>query len=165
MSGTLGRRVGIEFSNYYRVTRWLTVDADVAYARARFRDVATNGDGQFVDGAVEGVASLALAVDNLGPYYGAIQGRYFGPRPLDTLNSVRSQSTLTFNGRIGYKITKAMRIQLEGYNLANRRANAIDYYYASRLASEPAGQDFSVTEKHFHPIESRSFRITLIANF
>ncbi len=153
------RRTGIEFSNYYRATKWLTVDADIAFARARFRDA--NPVGNRIPGAVEGVASVALAVDKLGPYYGALQLRYFGPRPLVEDNSVRSKKTVTLNGRIGYKFSPSLRVELEGFNLTNRKDSAIDYYYTSRLANEAAAVD----DIHFHPIESRSFRLTLIANF
>ncbi len=160
-AGRPSRRVGIEFSNYYKPTGWLTIDADVAFARARFRDVDVNVGGRRIPGAVEGVASLALAVDHLGPWFGALQLRYFGPRPLIEDNTVRSQSTTTLNGRIGYRLNARMRIGLEGYNLANRRESAIDYYYASRLSNEPAPVD----DIHFHPIESRSFRVNFTVNF
>ncbi len=100
-AGRASRRTGFEFSNYYKPYRWLTVDADISFAKARFRDDDPVGDR--VPGAVEGVASVALAVDNLGPYFGALQLRVFGPRPLIEDNSVRSKSTATLNGRIGYK--------------------------------------------------------------
>lgn len=158
-AGRPSRRLGFEFSNYYKPTKWLTVDADLSFARARFRGFDPSGER--VPGAVEGVASLALAVDNLGPYFGAIQLRYFGPRPLIEDNSVRSKSTATLNGRIGYKISPKLKLELEGFNLTNRRDSAIEYYYESRLKSEAA----PVADIHFHPIESRSFRLTLIANF
>jgi outer membrane receptor protein involved in Fe transport len=102
-------------------------------------------------------------VDNIGPYFGAIQLRYFGPRPLIEDNSVRSNSTTTLNGRLGYKFSRKLRVQLEGFNLTNRKDSAIDYFYPSRLASEPAGA--AINDVHFHPIESRSFRVTMVANF
>jgi hypothetical protein len=110
---------------------------------------------------VEGVASVALAVDNLGPWFGALQLRYFGPRPLIEDNSVRSKGTATLNGRVGYKISAKTKIEFEGFNLANRKASAVDYFYESRLAGEAA----PVADIHFHPIESRSFRLTLSHNF
>ena len=159
-TGRPSRRVGFELSNYYKPLKWLTVDADIAFARARYRNLDPVGDR--IPGSIEGVASLALAVDNLGPYFGALQLRYFGPRPLLEDNSVRSSKTATLNGRIGYKITPRMRVELEGFNLTNRTDAAIDYAYVSRLPGEPAG---GVFDKHFHPIESRSFRATLLANF
>lgn len=158
-AGRPSRRTGIEFSNYYRATRWLTLDADLAFAKARFRD--NDPAGRRIPGAVEGVASVALAVDNLGPYFGALQLRYFGPRPLLEDNSVRSQKTATLNGRIGYKFSPKLRLELEGFNLTNTKASSIDYFYTSQLRGEAAPVD----DVHFHPIESRSFRVTLIANF
>lgn len=160
-AGRPSRRIGFEFNNYYRATAWLTIDADIAMARARFRD--DDPAGRRIPGAVEGVASIALAVNNLGPYYGALQLRYFGPRPLVEDNSVRSNGTATLNGRVGYRINKTTRIQLEGFNLTNRKDAAIEYYYASRLPGEPAGT--STSDIHFHPIESRSFRVSLNMNF
>ena len=159
-TGRASRREGFEFSNYYKPISWMTIDADIAYARARFRNFDPVGNR--IPGSIEGVASLAMSIDNLGPYYGGLQLRYFGPRPLIEDNSVRSKSTTTLNGRFGYKINPKMRINLEGYNLTNNKDSAIDYYYTSRLPGEPA---VGVNDIHFHPIESRSFRINLIANF
>ena len=154
------RRVGFELANYYKLSNWLTVDADLAFARARFRGYDPAGNR--IPGAVEGVASLALALDNLGPWFGAAQLRYFGPRPLIEDNSVRSNSTTVVNARVGYRLTPKSRIELEGFNLANRKASAIDYYYASRLPGETAG---GVASIHFHPVESRSFRLSYVMNF
>jgi hypothetical protein len=159
-AGRPSRRTGFEFANYYKLQDWLTIDADLAYARARFKD--SDPVGSYIPGAVEGVASFAAAVDNLGPYFGALQWRYFGPRPLREDNAVRSKSTSGFNARIGYKINRDLKVELEGFNLTNRKDSAIDYYYTSRLQNEPAA---GVDGIHFHPIESRSFRIALNANF
>ena len=157
-AGRPSRRVGIEFSNYYKPTDWLTIDADIAYAKARFRDA--DPVGRRIPGAVEGVASLAASVDNLGPYFGGLQFRYFGPRPLIEDNGVRSKSTTTLNGRVGYKIGPDITVELEGFNLLDSKSSAIDYYYQSRLPDEgPDGQN----DIHFHPIESRSARVTLNA--
>ncbi len=161
-AGRPSRRTGFELANYYKLSDWLTVDADVAFARARFSDNDPDAIGLRIPGSVEGVASIAVAVDKLGPWFGAMQVRYFGPRPLIEDNSVRSSSTATLNGRIGYKISPRMRVELEGFNLTNRKASAIDYYYTSRLQGEPAA---GVDDIHFHPIESRSFRVSLAVNF
>ena len=159
-AGRPSRRTGIEFSNYFKPTDWLTIDADLAYARARFRD--SDPIGRRIPGAVEGVASLAASIDNVGPFFGALQLRYFGPRPLIEDNSVRSNATTTLNGRLGYKLNRQVRLELEGFNLTDRRDSAIDYYYASRLPGEPTD---GVNDIHFHPIESRSFRVSVQASF
>ena len=161
-AGRPSRRTGFEIANYYKRSDWLTLDADLAFARARFSDNDPDGIGSRIPGSVEGVASIAVAVDNLGPWFGAVQLRYFSPRPLIEDNSVRSASTATLNGRIGYKINPRMRVELEGFNLTHRQASAIDYYYTSRLQGEPAA---GVNDIHFHPTESRSFRVSLAVNF
>ena len=158
-AGRPSRRLGFEFSNYYKPTSWLTVDADLSFAKAGFKSFDPAGDR--IPGAVEGVASLALSVDKVGPWFGAVQLRYFGPRPLIEDNSVRSKSTSTINGRVGYKISPKVKLELEGFNLTNRRDSAIDYYYESQLKGETA----PVPDIHFHPIESRSFRLSLVVNF
>ncbi|HEY0063730.1 MAG TPA: TonB-dependent receptor [Telluria sp.] len=158
-AGRPSTRTGVEFSNYYKPNRWLTIDADLAFARARFRDADVAG--KRIPGAVEGVGSVALAFDHIGPWFGAVQWRYFGPRPLIEDNAVRSRATSTINGRLGYRISGTLRLELEGFNLANRRDAAIDYLYVSRLAGEAAPRE----DIHFHPIESRSFRLTLSSTF
>ena len=159
-AGRPSKRVGFELANYYKPTDWLTIDADIAFAQARFSDSAP--EGRRIPGAVEGVASLAVAVDNLGPWSGALQLRYFGPRPLVEDNSVRSKATSLMNGRVGYRISPKVNIALEGFNLGNRKVSAIDYFYTSRLPGEP---DEGVGDIHFHPIESRSFRLSLNLSF
>lgn len=155
------RRYGSEFSNSYRATDWLTINANIAFAQARFR--GTDPASNRIPGAIEGVGSLTFAIDNIGSYFGALQLRYFGPRPLIEDNSIRSQSTTTLNGTGGYKITPTIRIQLEGFNLTNRKDSAIDYYYESRLKSEPNGA--AIPDVHFHPTESRFLRVRLTTTF
>jgi outer membrane cobalamin receptor len=158
-AGRPSRRHGVEFSNYYKVLKWLSVDADVAFARARSRDFAP--EGSRIPGAVEGVGQLAFTVDQLGPWSGALRLRYFGPRPLIEDNSVRSHPSVTINGRVAYRIDRTMKIELEGFNLANRRDSTIDYLYASRLQNEASAR----RDIHFHPLESRSARVTLVKNW
>lgn len=131
-----------------------------ANARARFKD--SNPAGNRITGAVEGVASLALSVDNIGPYFGSLQFRYFGPRPLIEDSSVRSGSTTTLNAKVGYKSNNSTYLELSGFNLLNRKDSAIDYFYTSRSPNEPAD---GVDDVDFHPIESRSFRLNLVTRF
>jgi len=124
-SGRRSRRTGFEFNNYFKANKWLTIDADFAYARARFRD---GGGGKYIEGAVEGVASVAAIIDQGGPYSGSLQLRHFGPRPLTEDNSVRSDATTTLNGKLGYRVDKDTKIELIGFNLLDSKHSAIDYY-------------------------------------
>ena len=152
------RRNGFEWASVWKPNGWLTLDADLAYARARFRDRAS--EGRRIPGAVEGVATLAAAIDH-GSGFGALQWRWFGPRPLVEDGSVRSRPSATLNGRIGWRLTPAASVELEGFNLTDRRDSAIDYFYASRLPGESA----PVEDVHFHPIEGRSLRLTLTLRY
>jgi hypothetical protein len=158
-AGRPSHRYGIEFSNYYKPLKWLSVDLDAAFAHARSRGY--DPAGSHLPGAVEGVGQFALTVDRNGPWSGSLRLRYVGPRPLVEDNSVRSRASLTLNGRVGYRLGKDMRVELEGFNLANRHDSAVDYYYESRLRNEPAPR----ADVHFHPIEPRSLRITLVKNW
>jgi hypothetical protein len=53
-------------------------------------------------------------------------------------------------------------VALDVFNLFDRNASDIDYYYSSRLKGEPVG---GVDDVHFHPVEPRSVRLTLTAAF
>jgi outer membrane receptor protein involved in Fe transport len=161
-AGAPSRRVGIEFSNYYKPVKWLSIDFDAAFARARTQGAEPGQER--IPGAVEGVGQLAITASQLGAngaWEGALRLRYFGPRPLVEDNSVRSHASTTLNGRLGYRIAKDLRLELEGFNLLDKRVSSIDYYYASQLRGEAAPRE----DIHFHPLESRSFRLTLIKNW
>ncbi|MDP1614350.1 MAG: TonB-dependent receptor, partial [Methylococcales bacterium] len=154
------KREGFEVSLFYMPTDWLMIDLDYALARARFSDADPSGNQ--IPGAIRGVGKLAVAVDNIGPLFGSMQLRYFGKRSLIEDNSVQSNHTITLKGQIVYKIGNSVRVIVQGFNLLNTQAHAIDYYYTSRLPGEPAA---GVSDLHFHPIESRSVRVNLVANF
>jgi len=97
-----------------------------------------------------------------GPWFGQLQLRYFGPRPLVEDNSQRSKATTLAYLRAGYKLTKDVKLALDVFNLFDRKASDIDYYYASRLNGEAAE---GVNDIHFHPVEPRSLRLSLMASF
>jgi hypothetical protein len=158
-AGPPSRRYGFEFSNYYKPFKWLSIDFDAALAHARAR--GTPSGAAYLPGAVEGVGQFALTVDRLGPWSGALRLRYFGPRPLVEDNSVRSQPSLTLNGRVGYRIGNGMQVEVEGFNLTNRQDAAVSYFYASRLRSKDVARE----DVHFHPIAPRSLRVTLARNW
>ncbi len=158
------RRYGIELNNHYVGSPHLLFDADVAVSRSRFADQQGSDPnaGRYVPGSVETVVSLGATLSDVGPWFGHLQVRYFGPRPLIEDNSQRSKGTLLTYLRAGYKVNPNLRVALDVFNLFDRRASDIDYYYASRLKGEPAQ---GVDDIHFHPVEPRSVRLTLIANF
>ena len=48
------------------------------------------------------------------------------------------------------------------FNLFDSRASDIDYVYTSRLPGELSE---GVMDRHFHPVEPRSLRVTLAINW
>jgi outer membrane receptor protein involved in Fe transport len=110
---------------------------------------------------VRSVASVGATVLAWGPWSGQFQLRYFGPRPLIEDNSQRSQGTTLAQARVGYQVNADVKVALDVFNLFNRKASDIDYFYSSRLASEAS----AVADKHFHPVEPRSLRLTLSTRF
>ena len=113
--------------------------------------------------AIEGVASVTAAIDDIGRFYGSARLRYLGPHPLIEDNSVRAQATTLVSARAGYKIDKRTKVQIDGYNLLNRQVNQVEYFYASRpFSTDPAG---GVPSVHLHAAEPRSVRLTLITQF
>jgi hypothetical protein len=154
------RRVGAEWTNQYQVLPWMRLDLDLAYTRARFTDA--DAAGNFIPGAPAWVASGGVTFGGDSGWFGALRARYFGPRPLNEDDSVRSQASLIFNARVGYKFDNGLRLQLDVLNLFNARTNQIEYYYLSRLPGEPIG---GVADRHVHPAEPLAVRLTLAGRF
>jgi hypothetical protein len=154
------RRVGMEWTNQYQVLPWVRLDFDLAYTRARFTDL--DPAGNFIPGAPAWVAAGGMTVGGERGWFGALRGRYFGPRPLIEDDSVRSQASLIFNARAGYRFENGLRLQLDVLNLFNAKTNQIEYYYLSRLPGEPIG---GVADRHVHPAEPLAVRLTLAGRF
>ena len=154
------RRHGVEWSNNWTLQRWLLLDLNLAASKARFTE--DDPAGNYIPGSIDKMASLGLTVTDWQGWFGALQWRYFGPRPLIEDNSQRSSSTSLAYLRVGRQLDPNVRLSLDVFNLFNRKASDIDYYYSSRLAGEPAG---GVADRHFHPVEPRTLRATLQVKF
>jgi hypothetical protein len=155
-------RRGIEWSNRYIPKPWLVVDLDLSASRAQFTGDDRTTPGNYIPGAIDRVASFGVTAKDLGPWSGTMLMRYFGPRPLLEDNSVRSGSSLLWSARASHKVDSRTQINLDILNLFDRKANDIEYYYASRLQGEPAS---GVNDIHFHPAEPRTFRVALVTHF
>ena len=162
------RRVGWEVTALWKVLPWLGLDMEYASTEARFTIDDPTTPGRRIPGAVEGVAKVGLKFENLGGelqgWFGSVNWRYFGPRPLIEDNSVRSKATAPLSAQLGYKFSDTFIAKLDGFNLLNQKASQIDYYYASRLRGEIGVVD-SVDDVHFHPLEPTSVRLTVTKLF
>lgn len=153
------QRYGVEWTNFYKITSWLTLDFDLSYSRARF--IESDPAGHYVPGAVELVIATGATVELPNGLFGSLRARHFGPRPLIEDNSVRSDATTLVTLQAGYRY-KNWLAQLDVLNLFNSKDHDIDYFYPSRLPGEPAA---GVDDLHFHPVEPRTVRFSLAYKF
>ena len=154
------RRVGVEWTNYLRLTSWATGELDLSLSNARFADFDPGGD--YVPGALDRVIAGAVTVTPARRVFGSVRLRHFGPRPLLEDNSVQSAATTIWNGEVGVRISERMSVVVEGFNLLNSDVSDIDYFYTSRLPGEPAD---GVDDIHFHPSVPRTARVLLNIDF
>jgi outer membrane receptor protein involved in Fe transport len=154
------QRRGVEWNNRWAPLPWLLVDADLAWTHARFSDADPAGDR--IPNSVDKVASVAFTAHDLGPWTASLQWRYLGSGPLIEDNSVRSHSALTTNLRLSHQVNRQTSLTLDVFNLFDRQVNDIEYFYTSRLPGEPLA---GVDDRHVHPAEPRTLRLTLTHNF
>jgi outer membrane receptor protein involved in Fe transport len=150
------RRQGIELSGEYKPFRWMELNADLAFSKARYHtDAATLAnfglDGPFIANAPSFIGSFGVLVDNLGPWFGGLQWRCLGKYPVaDGQELPQDKGYSEFNVDVGYKFNAHLKAQLTVFNLTNTKANAAAYFYAARLPGEPAE---GIEGLQVHPIE------------
>ncbi|RAK56213.1 TonB-dependent receptor [Phenylobacterium soli] len=159
-AGRPGRRRGVEITAQYRPRPWIELSANLAFSRARYTDPDPAGD--HIEDAPAFVGSAGVLVDNLGPWFGAVELRDLGAHALSSDDLHRSDGYREVNLDLGYKLTPTLRVQLDVFNLFDSRQNAADYVYVDRLPGEPAQ---GVEDRHIHPLEPRSARLAVTARF
>lgn len=161
------RRRGIELTTYYQPSPMWQLDVDAAFSQARFTD--DDPSGKHIADSIATTASFGLAYTPDSPWSAGLRMRYFGPRALIEDNSVRSQASTLFNAEAGYRFSPHFSAKLEVLNLFDQRANDIEYYYESCLASERASSGCDATsvnregilDRHVHPTEPREIRASV----
>lgn len=148
------RRYGVEWTNRYRPTSWIDIDADLAWSHARFLGFDSeqadlyaslagfpqaqigNAPGNYIPNAPAVVASAGVTLgEKTGPF-GTLRWRYLGPSPLTEDNAFHSPPVSIVNGRVGWRWDNGWRIQLDALNLFNARTNQITYAYGSLIKSD-----------------------------
>jgi outer membrane receptor protein involved in Fe transport len=148
------QRYGIEWTNKYHPSSWLTFDGDLALSHARFVGYDTeqaalyeslagypqaqigNAPGNYIPNAPAIVASAGITVGEKTGWFETLRWRYLGASPLTEDNAFRSPPTSIFNDRIGYRFENGWRIQLDVLNLLNTKANQITYAYGSLIKTD-----------------------------
>ena len=152
-------RHGVELGVFVTPREWLTLDADLAWSHGRFSEFDASGDR--IPGAVESVASIGVAVQHPAGWFGGARLRHFGAAPLVEDDSVRSDPTTVVNLEVGRRFGRRFSVALAAYNLLDSDDNDITYFYASQLPGEAQ----AVEDRHFHPVEPRTLRLTVETRF
>ena len=153
------RRYGVEWANFYNLTKNLTLDADFSLSHAEFRN--DDAAGNEIPGSIENVVSAGITYHSDKGFFGSVRLRYFGPRPLKEDNTFRSDATIMLNAQVGYRFNKTWTATVEVLNLLDRNDHDIDYAYESQTT--PGG--VLNEEIHFHPVEPIQVRAALTARF
>jgi hypothetical protein len=160
-------RYGLEWANYFKLTKHLSLDLDAADSIARFTsvdaaDAAPNSPGgTHVPEAVGTVVSAGVTLHDWHGFSASLRLRYFGPRDLTSDGEYQSSQTLLLNAETGYQINRTWRVSVEVLNLLDRHDHDIDYAYESRATATSA----AVFQEVYHPVEPIQVRVGLTARF
>lgn len=152
-------RTGVEVSAFWRPLEWLAANLSYTYTDAEFR--SEQAGGREIPGAIASSASLGLTGAWHNGLFASAKFRYLGDAPLIEDDSIRSDGSLLVNAGVGYK-WQDTEFRLDVFNLLDSSDDDITYFYASRLAGEPAG---GVENVHFHPLEPRAVRASVTVHW
>jgi outer membrane receptor protein involved in Fe transport len=164
-AGPGSRRRGFEVNVTYQALRWLEFYGSYSGNHARFTtpyDDGTGHVGEYLPNAPTAIGSLAAYIKNLGPWSGGLNYRYLSGFPLSSDGEIQGHGYAEWNGDAHYDIGGGWSTGIGVYNLANKHADAAEFWYIDRLKSESAG---GVADVHVHPLEGRSVRLTIAKTF
>jgi TonB dependent receptor/TonB-dependent Receptor Plug Domain len=184
-AGPASRRTGYEINFTYQALRWLEFYASLSQDRARFKtpfDDGTGHLGEYLPNAPFATGSFNVYVKNLGPWSAGLEYRYLSSFPLSSgpcadsavakdfpgLTSCANAPTPRgqvngsgygeWNGDVHYELARGWNLAVGVYNLLNKKADAMQYWYVDRLQGEPA---YGTADLHVHPLEPISLRLTI----
>jgi hypothetical protein len=168
------RRYGVEWANFYKPARWLTLSADFAFTHARYltpQEAADGASGVYIANSIPVVISAAAVVDGRSGLFAGARLRYFSSQPVIEDDTRRQPASTLVSALVGYRFGR-YELTAEALNLFDSKADDIAYYYPSRLPDgllaahgrppEPAG---GVNDLVIHPVEPFQLRAGLTAHF
>ncbi len=188
-AGPASRRVGYELNVTYQALAWLEFYGTLSQDHARYRtpyDDGTGHIGEYLPNAPFATGSFNVYVKNLGNWSGGLQYRYLGAYPLSSgpcansavsndfpglktcaqapalRNEVNGHGYGEWNGDVIYTFGGGFSASLGIYNITNKKADAMEYWYVDRLQGEPS---YGAADLHSHPLEPISARLTLAKRF
>jgi hypothetical protein len=168
------RRYGIEWANFYKPTRWLTLSGDFAFTHARYlhlQEAVDGSSGLYIANSIPIVISASAVVETQSGVFAGARLRYFSSQPIIEDDSERQPASTTINAMLGYRFGR-FEISAEVLNAFDSKADDIAYYYPSRIPNallaarglppEPAA---GVNDFVIHPVEPIQVRGSLTAHF
>jgi hypothetical protein len=152
------QRYGVEWTNYYKATDWLTLDADFAWTKSRFADLPTGAD--YIPNSVGRVFSVGAVVEAPNGLFGTVRLRHFGDVPLNESGEFWQGDTNILNIGAGYQ-QKNYKFEVDVFNILDSHSSDIAYAYESQLS----GEVDPVNGILRHPVEPRMIRGTVTINF
>jgi hypothetical protein len=170
------RRYGLEWANFYKPMRWLTLSADFSFTHARYlqpqETVLGNSSGLFIANSIPVVISAAAVVETPSGVFAGARLRYFSSQPVIEDDSERQPASTIVNALVGYRFGR-YEISAEALNLFDAKADDIAYYYPYRLPGplSPNNTGMLVPANPvtngliIHPVEPFQVRGSLTAHF
>jgi hypothetical protein len=153
------RRFGGEILFDWRPVPGINIDASAAATDARY--LGNPAAGSRIPNAITYMLSGGVSAAITEGLVGTLTVRHLGPAPLIEDNSVRSNSATATNALLRYTIGN-ITLSGEILNLFDSNDDDIRYFYTSRLPGEAAA---GVDDFHIHPMEPRTFRVSVRWNF
>jgi hypothetical protein len=188
-AGPGSHRTGFELNLTYQPLRWLEFYASYSGNHARYTSPLDDGAGHlgtYLPNAPLATGSFSVYIKNLGPWSAGLAYRYLSKFPLTSGPCANSAVVADFpgltscaeaptakdmvygsgygewNADMHYALPNGWSAALGIYNLANKKANAMEYYYVDRLPREPG---YGTADLHLHPLEPTSARLTIEKTF
>jgi hypothetical protein len=149
------RRIGLELLADWTPHPLLHLDFSGAVTEAAFKDDPPGGDR--IPLAVEYVVTGGLSARLMPDTTATVTVRRLGPAALIEDGSVGSEPSTLTNLLLHHDIGR-VSLGLEVLNVFDQADDDIQYFYASRLPGEP---DEGVEDRHVHPFEPRTLRLSL----
>jgi hypothetical protein len=163
--GPGSHRYGAEFNLTYDPLRWLEIYASFSRDHSRFISPYNDGTGHtgyFLANAPQYAGSLNVYVKALGPWDADLQYRLLGPYPLSSDDAINAPGYGEWDADVHYLWNDGWTFGLGLYNLLDKHANAVEFWYVDRLPGEAAA---GVPDIHVHPLEPLTLRLTVGKHF
>jgi hypothetical protein len=152
-------RHGVEWSNYYKATDSLTLDADLSFSKANY--VGVPRETNHIPNSVGRVISAGAVMQLPFHTFTTLRLRHFGDIPLNDTGSLTAGDTTLVNWGVGYQ-HQDLKLELDLFNLLGSKSNDTAYAYTSRLQGEATEGVDGILK---HPVEPRMLRLTASVRF